>query len=74
MISRRLPLWSQYAAAVTAAVAATAVRWALDWPLGGQYPFVTYFVAVALVAWYCRTGPAILSLVLSGLATQYSVS
>jgi PAS domain S-box-containing protein len=53
---------ARYGVALAALVAATAVRWLLDPALGDQLPYVTYFVAVVFVAWFCGLGPSILTL------------
>ncbi len=57
--------WLDYALAVAALAVATAVRFALD--LGDVYPFVTYFGAVTVVAWFASTPPAIFTLVLGSV-------
>lgn len=54
---------SQYSAAFLALAAATLARLALDPVLGDHLPFVTYFVAVAFVAWWSGLGPSIFALV-----------
>lgn len=63
--------WVGYAVAVAAVAVATLVRLALDPALGDNYPFVTYFVAVAVVAWFGRTPTAVATLVASGGLTFY---
>ncbi|WP_439623146.1 PAS domain S-box protein [Gemmata sp.] len=54
--------WLDYAAAAAAVAAATLVRLALDPALGDNYPFATYFLAVAAVALFGQTRPAALAL------------
>ena len=48
-------LFNQYLIAFFAVGVATLVRWLLDPALGDHLPYVTYFVAVAFVAWRCET-------------------
>ncbi|WP_439628310.1 PAS domain S-box protein [Gemmata sp.] len=63
--------WLDYAAAAVAVVAATLVRLALDPALGDNYPFATYFGAVAVMAWYGQTRPAAVALAASGFVALY---
>ncbi|MDY3562419.1 PAS domain S-box protein [Gemmata sp. JC673] len=63
---RPLPRWLGYAGAVAAVATATLGRFALDPVLGDRYPFVTYTLAVAFVAWFGRTPPTVVTLVLGG--------
>jgi PAS domain S-box-containing protein len=58
----RWPRISQYLIAILALMLATLVRWALDPALGDHLPYVTYFVAVAFVAWRCPLGPSLFAL------------
>ena len=53
----------RYTVAGLALMAATLARWALDPALGDHLPYVTYFVAVAFVAWYSGLGASIFALV-----------
>jgi PAS domain S-box-containing protein len=61
-----------YAVAVAATVAATLIRFALT-PFLGEHavPFITYFPAVLLAAWYGTFGAASLAILLSGLMASY---
>ena len=52
----------RYATAFLALVLATLARLTLDPALGDHLPFVTYFVAVAFVAWWSGLGPSIFAL------------
>jgi PAS domain S-box-containing protein len=69
--SRPHSRWLGYAAAVVAVGVATLVRLVLDPALGDNYPFATYFGAVAVVAWGGRTRPSVAALVLSGFVSLY---
>ncbi|QJW98531.1 PAS domain S-box protein [Frigoriglobus tundricola] len=60
-----------YVVAVAAVAVATLVRLALDPALRDNYPFITYFGAVAVVAWVGRTWPAVVALALSGFVSLY---
>ena len=53
---------SRYVPAVLALGFATLARLALDPALGDHLPYVTYFVAVAFVAWWSGLGPSIFAL------------
>jgi PAS domain S-box-containing protein len=71
LVSRR-PAIVSYGVAVVAAVAATLLRASLT-PIIGEaaIPFITYFPAVLLVAWYGGFRPACLCILLSALAGDY---
>lgn len=60
---RPLERAGRYLFAAAAIAGATLVRWFLDPALGDHLPYVTYFVAVALVAWRCGLGPSLFTLV-----------
>ena len=60
-----------YIAAVLATAAAAALRLALNPLLGRDVPFITFFPAVAFVAWYGGIGPAAATLALSALTAAY---
>lgn len=61
----------RYAVAVGAAVVALAFRGLLDPLLGDTVPYITLFAGVALSAWYCGAGPAILTTFLGLLGAVY---
>jgi PAS domain S-box-containing protein len=61
----------RYAYAVLAVLLATAVRGALDPYLGDRNPYVAFYAAIAVSAWFCGPGPALLALALGGLAADY---
>jgi PAS domain S-box-containing protein len=60
-----------YGCAVASIVLATGVRLLLDPVLGDQFPIATLFFAVMLTAWYGGFGPALVSVVLGGIAANY---
>jgi PAS domain S-box-containing protein len=53
------PVMVRYLIAAAFLAVATAVRLALDPVLGEHVPYVTYFVAVGAVSYFCGLGPAI---------------
>lgn len=63
--------WFDCRIAIAAVAIATLGRLALDSALGDNYPFITYFGAVAAVAWYGKTRPSVLTLVASGILARY---
>ena len=61
----------RHAATFLALVVATITRVALDPVLGDHLPFVTYFVAVAFVAWWSGLGPSIVALVVGWWLAEF---
>lgn len=61
----------RYACAALLTVLATVVRLALSGLLGDGGPFVTFYAASAVAAYYLGLGPAILTTLLGGLLTAY---
>jgi len=60
------------AALVLAAVfMATMCRWAMDYLVGDMFPFLTFYVAVALVTWHAGRLPGLIALLLSGVSVLY---
>ena len=59
-----------YAIAALALGLATLVRAALDPALGDHLPYVTYFVAVAGVAWLGGLGPAIVTMIVGSYVSE----
>lgn len=65
------PTWARYAVALGAVGAAIATRALLTPEIGPTaLPFITFFPAVAVAAWFGRLKPAVLCLVLSALAAD----
>ena len=64
------PLAARYGSGVAAVAAATLARWWLHPMFGSHRPFVTYFIALPLIAWYAGLGPTLLTLLLGGLAAE----
>src|SRR2546427_12831517 len=64
------PSVARYGSGVAAVAAATLARWWLHPMFGSHRPFVTYFIALPLIAWYAGLGPTLLTLLLGGLAAE----
>ena len=56
---------------VVAVALATAARWGLGLWVGDQFPFLTFFVAVALVTWFAGRLAGLFTLILSGGTVLY---
>jgi PAS domain S-box-containing protein len=58
------PLWLRFAIAAAVVLAAWLARTAIDpWLGDSAVPFITFFPAVAGIAWYCGLAPAVLAVV-----------
>ena len=66
---RSLP--RRYAIALLSVAAAVLLRWTLNPVLGGNFPFITLYGAIAIAVWYCRWQPAALASLLGYLAARY---
>src|SRR5438552_16027865 len=64
------PMVARYGSGVAAVAAATFARWWLHPMFGSHRPFVTYFIALPLIAWYAGLGPTLPTLLLGGLAAE----
>src|SRR5213080_3870984 len=64
------PMVVRYGSGVAAVAAATLARLWLHPMFGSHRPFVTYFIALPLIAWYAGLGPTLLTLLLGGLAAE----
>ncbi|NGP17222.1 DUF4118 domain-containing protein [Devosia aurantiaca] len=60
-----------YATAIMAFAIALAVRFALNGVLPAGFPYLTFFPAVLLTAFFCGTGPGIVVAILSILSAWY---
>ena len=60
-----------YSTAIASTGLATVARLALNPFLGGRFPFITYYAAVLLTAWYGGAGPATLAVVLGSLLSGF---
>ncbi len=58
--------WAGYALSAALVFAATMLRWWLDPILETRSPFVIYYAAVMIAAWYGGWGPALLALLSGG--------
>jgi PAS domain S-box-containing protein len=78
MASRRLnvekhPIWARYAVAVVATGLGWLLREALITAIGHErLPFIFFFPAIAISAWYGGLGPALLAMVLGALFADLS--
>lgn len=73
---QRLPLarsrpWIGYGVAIVASLAGLFVRWFVADTLPEGFPYITFFPAVILTAFFFGVGPGILSAVLCGLLSWY---
>lgn len=69
--SRHTASIADYLIAGLAVAIATLVRWLLDPALSDHLPYVTYFVAVAFVAWRCGLGPSLFALLAGWWAADF---
>jgi PAS domain S-box-containing protein len=62
---------ARYSAAAATIALAIAVRVLLNPVLGDAFPFATIFLAILATAWFGGRGPALLAVLLGGLASDY---
>jgi signal transduction histidine kinase len=72
MISTRRSTAQRYGFAIVVVVLCTALRVVADPYLGASVPFIFYFAAVALAAWFGGLATALLAAVLSAMAAGYA--
>ena len=60
-----------YGAAAATVAGATVARWLLDPMLGDRFPFITYFLAVVIAAWFAGFRPAVAATLLGLLLSWY---
>jgi PAS domain S-box-containing protein len=60
----------RYGLALLAVGLATAIRLALNPILGDRFPFLTFFIAIVVTAWYGSFGPSLLAVCLSWLTVD----
>ena len=65
--------WSGYAIAIALTLLSVWSRVMLTPVMGDQIPFVTFFLAVALTAWFGGAGPCLLAVALGALGAWYFV-
>jgi signal transduction histidine kinase len=70
---RKVKPVSPYVIAVVSVIAMTAVRVAITPLLGNEFPFITFFAAVFLTAWYGGLWPTILATVLGAILSTVLV-
>ena len=63
--------WKSYLVVLAAVAAALVARFALDPYLGNQIPYVTFFVAVTVVAWYEGLGPTLVAIMAGACLSDY---
>ncbi|MCE9547499.1 MAG: DUF4118 domain-containing protein, partial [Planctomycetia bacterium] len=71
MTAKQRLVMLRYGLAVASTVAAAAARWLLDPVFEDRLPFITFFAAIALTAYFGGFGPAVVSVVLCGLVADY---
>ncbi len=59
---------SRYGFAIVVVLVAAFARWALQPLLGERQPFVTFYIALILSAWYGGSGPSLVTLTLGALS------
>jgi PAS domain S-box-containing protein len=67
LASQNAPAWVQYAAVIVLVAIAAWVRWLLDPFLRDVQPFSTFYISVAVLAWWAGWGPATLGVLLGYL-------
>lgn len=67
----RTPVWRGYAFAIAAWLVAFAIRYGLAHWFPPGFPYLTFFPAVVLVAFYAGLRPAVLTATLSGLSAWW---
>jgi PAS domain S-box-containing protein len=63
--------WKSYLVGLATIAAALVARLALDPYLGNQLPYVTFFVAVTVVAWYEELGPTLVAIIAGACVSNY---
>ena len=64
--------WSGYAVALGAVALSLLFRYGVRDSLGLKVPFLQFYPAIFLAAWYGGFGPGVLATVMSALAAAYS--
>ena len=62
---------ARYAAAFVAVIIAAVIRLWLDPLFGERSPYITYVVAIIIIAWFAGKGPAILTMICGFLSAFY---
>ncbi|MFL6216474.1 MAG: PAS domain S-box protein [Blastocatellia bacterium] len=60
-----------YGVAVVVTAMAALLRWALEPVIGNEFPFITFFLGVALSAWFGGLGPGLLATLLGSIISLY---
>ena len=61
----------RYALAIGATLIAFVLRLALDPGLGDDFPFIMFYCAIAITAWYGGLGPSLTAIILGGLLANW---
>ncbi|RYD66287.1 MAG: PAS domain S-box protein [Verrucomicrobiaceae bacterium] len=69
-VHRPGPLASTFFVLV-AVFTATMIRWALDQAVGDKFPFLTFYLATALLSWHAGRLPGFCTLLLSSVSIHY---
>ena len=65
--------FKDYGVALAVTTVTVIARWSLDGLLGDNFPFITYYMAVAVAAWYGGFGPGLMSITLCGTAASLMI-
>jgi PAS domain S-box-containing protein len=63
--------WKSYLVGLAAVAAALVARFALDPYLGNLHPYVTFYLAVTVVAWYEGLGPTLVAIATGACVADY---
>ncbi|HKP10511.1 MAG TPA: DUF4118 domain-containing protein, partial [Blastocatellia bacterium] len=61
----------RYGVAVVVTALAALLRGLLEPVIGNEFPFITFFLGVAISAWYGGLGPGLVAALLSSVITLY---
>ena len=63
--------WWEYGVTLATVLMAFLVRWAMDWVLLNNLPFVTFLIAVMVTTWYGGVVASFTAIVLGGLISNW---
>jgi PAS domain S-box-containing protein len=67
---QKTPFADDFLIALSAVAVATLVRWGMGPNLGEEFPLITYFLAVAAVAWLATPRPALIALLMGAVVGE----